>query len=321
MADVQIARELQTGAMSTVTNDLSGLSQAVVDLVARTVNGVVAVKAAPYRTASGISIGDNLIAVADHILKREERVSVQAADGTQAEAAVLGRDPGVDLAILKAEGLNAKPLSERDPTSVKPGMLLTVVGLTVDVGPSASLGIMGAVGGSRRTWRGGTLDHFFRLDVNVYPSQSGAAVVDSEGSLIGLATPALLRNSSVAVPVVTVKRIAQELLQQGRIRRGYLGVGLQPVAIPAGLREKIGSAQESGLIILSVEADSSAEKAGLHLGDILISLDDKTMAEAEDLQAALRGDRVGKPVRLKLLRGGEAVETQITISERPKKVN
>jgi S1-C subfamily serine protease len=307
--------------MSTATTDLSSLSQAVVELVARTVSGVVAVKTAAHRTASGISMGDNLIAVADHTLKREERVPVQAADGTQSEATLLGRDSSIDLAILKTEGLTTRSLPVRDPASVKPGMLVTVVGLTTDSGPSASLGIMGAVSGSRRTWRGGTLDHFFRLDVNVYPSQSGAAVVDSEGNLIGLATPGLLRHSSVAIPVATLKRITQELLQQGRIRRGYLGVGLQPVAIPLHLREKIGSSQESGVIVLSVETDSPAQKAGLHLGDILISLDEKTLADAEDLQAALRGDRVGKAVKLKVLRGGEPVETQITIAERAKKAN
>ena len=87
------------------------------------------------------------------------------------------------------------------------------------------------------------MDHFFRLDVNLYPSQSGAAVVNAEAHLIGLATPGLLRHSAVAVPLITLNRIAEELLQQGRIRHGYLGVGLHPVEVPASLREKGATAE------------------------------------------------------------------------------
>jgi S1-C subfamily serine protease len=219
------------------------------------------------------------------------------------------------VAILKADGLKLTPLQARDPVSLKPGMLAAVVGLTTDAGPSASLGILGAVSGSRRTWRGGVLDHFIRLDVNVYPSQVGAAVVDSDGGLIGLATPGLLRHSSVAVPVTTLDGTVDELLQQGRIRQGYLGVGLQPVVIPTSLQEKIGG-QKSGLIVLSVEPGSPAEKAQLQLGDTLISLNTKPLNDIDDLQNALHGDSVGQAVNLTLLRGGERVQTQITISER-----
>jgi serine protease DegQ len=164
------------------------------------------------------------------------------------------------------------------------------------------------------------LDHFIRLDVNVYPSQVGAAVVDADGGLIGVATPGLLRHSSVAVPVTTLDRTADELLQQGRIRQGYLGVGLQPVAIPTALQEKIGG-QKSGLIVLSVEPDSPAEKARLQLGDTLISLNAKPVNDVDDLQNALHGDVVGQTVNMVLLRGGEPVETRITISERSQRRN
>jgi len=151
--------------------------------------------------------------------------------------------------------------------------------------------------------------------VNVYPSQIGAAVVDSDGGLIGLATPALLRHSSVAVPLATLNRTAEELLQQGRIRQGYLGVGLQPVGIPAALQEKIGG-QQSGLIILSVEAGSPADQGRLQLGDTLISLSGRPLSDVDDLQNALQGDSVGQNVKLVLLRGGERLDAQITIAER-----
>ena len=303
---------------SKITGDLSGISDALVDLVNRSTPGVVAVKAATYRVVSGVLLEGGLVALADHTLRREDHVSVHAAGGQEASATILGRDPSIDLAILKADGLDARPLTVANPDTLKPGMLAAVVGLTIDVGPSVSLGILGAVGGSRRTWRGGTLDHFFRLDVNLYPSQSGAAVVSAEGQLIGMATPGLLRHSAVALPVKTIQRVADELIKEGRIRYGYLGVGLQPVRIPANLRSRISVAAESGLILLSVEPDSPAEAARLQVGDILISLNGKTVTDIEDLQMALRGDVVGQTVKALVIRGGEPADVSITIAERTK---
>jgi serine protease Do len=306
---------------STILNDLSGVSQALVDLIQRTAAGVVAVKCAPYRVVSGVVLKGDLVAVADHALKREDHVPVHSQAGTGTAAAILGRDPSVDLAILKADGLGGSPLPHADPTLLKAGMLAAVVGLTIDVGPSASLGILGAVGGSRRTWRGGTLDHFIRLDVNLYPSQSGAAVVSAEGQLIGMATPGLLRHSALALPLATIERIAQELISEGRIRHGYLGVGLQPVTIPANLRSKLGSPQETGLILLSVEADSPAERAGLQVGDILVALGGNPVTDVEDLQHSLRGDMVGRTVPIIVLHGGERIEADVAVSERLKREN
>jgi len=320
MADVWIAAPIHTGAMSsTINTDLSGLSQALVELVERTVSGVVAVKAAPYRVVSGLAVGEDLIAVANHALRREDRIPVHAADGTEASATILGRDSSVDLAVLRVEGLKLNRLQAADASLLKAGCLAAVVGLTIDAGPTASLGILGAVGASRRTWRGGRLDQFLRLDVNLYPSQSGAAVVDFEGKLIGLATPALLRHSAVAIPVTTLNRMADELLREGRIRHGYLGVGLQPVAIPSAWRDKIGITAEEGLMVLSVEPESPADKASLQLGDILISLDGKALGDIDELQTSLRGDAVGQTISVVLVRGGETVEAHVTISERVKK--
>lgn len=303
------------------TTELSGLSQSLVQLVEQSSGGVVAVKAAPYRVVTGLSLREDLIAVADNSLRREGRVPIQSSDSKPGVGIILGREPSLDLAFLKVEGLSLSPLPSADAASARAGMLAAVIGMTMDVGPSVSLGVLGAVGGARRTWRGGTLDSFLRLDVNLYPSQSGAAVVDVDGKLIGMATPALLRHSAVAVPMATLQRVSEELLRDGRIRHGYLGVGLQPVAIIKTLRDKHGIEAESGLIVLSVEADSPAERAGLQLGDVLISIDGQTLEDVDDLQSLLRGDAVDKTVRAKILRGGEPIEAEITIGERVRKNN
>lgn len=320
-ADANALYGHQNEAMSTATSGLAAVSQSLVDLVGRSVSGVVAVKAAPYRVVSGICVRDDVFAVADHSLRREDRVPVHAANGAHAFATILGRDPGLDLAFLKADGLGISPLPPADSASLKPGSLAIVVGLTLDVGPSTSLGILGAVGGSRRTWRGATLDHFYRLDINLYPSQAGAAVVNHNGELIGLATPALLRHSTVAIPIPTIHRVLDELLKTGRIREGYLGVGIQPIPIPVGLRTKTGYNSESGLIVLNVVPGTPADESGVQLGDILIALEGKPVSDVDELQGALRGENVDRSLKALFIRGGETIETQLKVAERPRKAN
>jgi S1-C subfamily serine protease len=193
---------------------------------------------------------------------------------------------------------------------------VAVVGRTLDCGLSASVGILGAVGGPRRTWRGEQVERFLRLDVNSYPSQAGAAVVLANGAFLGMATAAMLRHSTVAVPGETLDRIADELLTQGKIRQGYLGVGLQLVAVPEKLRAETGRAAKSGLMVLSIEPGTSAEEGGLELGDILVASGETLLEDPETLQGALRGDAVGKPMKFTVLRAGRAVEIELRIAAR-----
>ena len=301
--------------MSNPLTDLTSFSDAMVQLVTAAQASVIAVKAGAYRTVSGVVIDANHIAVPEHALRRKDDIPLVTADGQKAAAKVLGRDPGIDLAILWTDKLPLVPLAVAE--NLKAGMLAAVIGMTADVGASVSLGILGAVGAARRTWRGGTLDHFVRLDVNLYPSQNGAAVVNGNGQLIGMATPALSRHSTMAIPVSAIARTVSELQKEGRIRQGWLGVGVQPVQIPMHLREKLAGAPEFGLILLNAVADSPAAEAGLQIGDILITLDGKSVSDVEELQALLRGPLVGKQVPVLALRGGEPLHLTITIQEAP----
>jgi S1-C subfamily serine protease len=282
--------------MSNPLTDLTSFSDAMVQLVTAAQASVIAVKAGAYRTVSGVAIDANHIAVPDHALRRKDDIPLVTTDGQKAAAKVLGRDPGIDLAILWTDKLPLVPLAVAE--NLKAGMLAAVIGMTADVGASVSLGILGAVGAARRTWRGGTLDRFVRLDVNLYPSQNGAAVINSDGQLIGMATPALSRHSTMAIPVAAIARTVSELQKEGRIRQGWLGVGVQPVQIPMHLRERLAGAPEFGLILLNAVADSPAAEAGLQIGDILITLD-------------------GTQVPALILRGGEPLHLTITIQEAP----
>jgi S1-C subfamily serine protease len=237
-------------------------------------------------------------------------------DGTQAHGAILGRDPAVDVAILQIAGGKLQAGIPEESSQLRAGALAVVVGRTLDAGLSASAGILGAAGGPRRTWRGGSLTQFLRLDVNLYPSQAGAAVVGATGRLIGMATGAMSRHSALAIPFETLNRVADELLKSGHIRQGYLGVSLQPVPIPAHLRSRASLASETGLMILSVEPDTGAEKAGLQLGDIVIAAGGESIGDTESLQALLRGDAVGAPIKLTLFHAGEVIEREVRVSDR-----
>lgn len=300
-------------------SELTGFSDALVNLVDQTAPSLVSVKAGAHRSISGVVIDAAHIAVPEHALKRRDTVPFVTQSGSEAVAKILGRDPGVDLAILHCESLAVTPLPHADATALKPGALAAVIGMTPDVGPSVSLGILGALGPQRRTWRGGTLDHFIRLDVNLYPSQNGAAVITADGKLIGMASPALSRHSTITVPVVTIQRVLAELLKEGRIRTGYLGVGVQPVAIPQHLRDKSPDISETGLILLSVVPGAAADVSGLQVGDILLGLNGQSLEDIDQLQAQLRGEHIGKPSELLILRGGEPRKLSVIIQEAERK--
>lgn len=296
---------------------LDGMSQAMTSLVAKAATGVVALRGAPYRTMSGVVLAPDLVASCHHALRRGDAAEGVGSGGEEFKATVIGRVPNLDVAFLKVEGAELTSLPPADLSVMKAGALVAAVGWTLDVGASASLGILGAIGGARRTWRGGSLDHFLRLDISLYPSQTGAAVVDTHGNLIGMATPALSRHSTMAVPIDTLQRLGNEVRTQGRIRHGYVGLVAQTVPIPEALREKAGSKAETGLMVLGVEPDSPAERASLQLGDILLALNGTATADVERLQDLLPSESIGKAMEAQVIRGGEPIAVSITVGERP----
>jgi S1-C subfamily serine protease len=300
--------------------DLQSYSAAISGLVEKTGPYVAAIKSAPYRVTSGVIFRQDLIAVNNHLLKREGKIPVHLPVGEVAEANIVGRDPAVDLAILHVPGAQWVTPQTEEEAALRAGALAVVVGRTLDAGLSASAGILGAVGGPRRSWRGGELERFLRLDVNLYPSQAGAAVVSATGRFVGMATAAILRHSALAVPMGTLNNIADEMLSGG-IQQGYLGVGLQPVSIPEHLRNKSPLAGESGLMIVSIEPGTSAERAGLQLGDILIAVGGTSLTHVESLMGALRGKAIGKPSVFSILRAGEVASLEIEIVARPERKN
>jgi S1-C subfamily serine protease len=191
-----------------------------------------------------------------------------------------------------------------------PGNLVLTIGRSQDSGVNATMGIVSAVSGSWRTWRGGRLDNYIRLDLTLYPGSSGGVAVNTAGEAIGIATSVLSRIAGVAIPATTVDRVVDEILTRGRVARGYLGVGLQPVELPD---------HHKGQIVLSLESAGPAAKAGVLIGDILVSLGGKAVPDMDDLQSVLESYAAGQQVEAGVLRGGVPKEVSIVIGERPKR--
>jgi len=291
---------------------LAGLSNDLAGAVERAAASIVRVNARRRQAASGIVWSAGTILTTDHVIEREEEITLGLPDRTEIPATLVARDPGTDLAILKAE-TSLSPI-ERGPLPGV-GSLVLAVARPDDAGPQATLGVVSAIAGPARTWRGGQLDRFVRSDAVLYPGFSGGPLVDATGRAIGVNSSHLARGSGIAIPIDVAGAVAEALLSHGRVRRGYLGISSQPVSLPTEIAAKV-SDQASGLLLLRVEPGAAAEKAGLMVGDILIAIADQPTRDVDDLQRYLSGDVVGRPAAAKVLRGGEPRELTVQVGER-----
>ena len=291
-------------------NELVALSNELAGAVEHAGRAVVAVSARPRFASSGVVWRPGVIVTAEHTIRRREEIGVTLPDGRSTSATLAGRDPGTDIAVLKLADADVPAAALGSTEALRPGHLILAIGRSADSGVNATMGVMSAVSGPWRSWRGGQIDQYLRLDLTLYPGSSGGAVVDTTGRVLGISTSALSRIAGLAVPASTVNRVVDELLRTGHVSRGYLGLGLHPVSLPEG---------GTGLIVLSAEPNGPAAGAGVLLGDILVALAGKPLSETDEIQAILNGQSVGKPVAARIVRGGQVIELTITVGERPRR--
>lgn len=295
---------------------LAGLSHDLASTVELVGRSVVAIHARRRIPSSGVVWRPGVVVAASHTIARDEDIGVTLASGRTAAATLAGRDQATDLAVLRLEETAVPPVERGEEQELQVGRLVLALGRP---GPqlTASLGIVSAVGGEWRTWQGGRVERFVRLDLAIYDGFSGGPLVEAGGRVLGLNTSGLSRAMALALPAVTVDRVADQLLASGKVSRGYLGLAAQPVQLPVALRQKLGTSGRVGLVVVNLEAGGPAEQSGLLLGDILIALDGHEVGDPADLMAALGGERIGRPVELRLLRGGELKTVAVTVGERP----
>jgi S1-C subfamily serine protease len=298
---------------------LIDLSNALAQATARVASAAVAVHAEARGSSTGVIWRPGVIVTAEHALRQDEEIQVTLPDGRIVPASLAGRDPSTDLAVLKCSQATTSPVETIDAAAVKPGALALVVGRTRASGPVAAFGVVSLVASERKTWTGAALAPYIRLDLALQPTAVGGAAVDAHGKVFGIATPRFGRFGVIAVPAAAVNGVVDVILQKGRVPRGYLGVGLQPVRLPEALRQSLPRAEKTAAIVLEVEPESPAHKAGMVIGDILISLEGKPVTHLENVQSHLSAENIGKALAAKIIRGGAAQNLNIVVTEREHK--
>lgn len=289
------------------------LSDGLANAAAKAGESIVRVDGRRRQSGSGIAwSSDGVIVTANHILRRDDKLAVGLPDGERVNAQLVGRDPSTDLAVLHVEATLVPP-TWAEASSLRVGNLALAVGRP-NTSIQSTLGVISALAGAWQTGAGGQIDSFLQTDVLMYPGFSGGALVTAAGELAGLNSSALVRGVSLALPVATLRRVVATLLEYGHVRRGYLGVGVQVARLPANLVAQLG--QDTGVLITSVEPEGPADNADLVLGDTLVALDGQRLRHVDDLQAALSGERVGKAVPIRIVRGGQVQELSVTVEER-----
>jgi S1-C subfamily serine protease len=273
--------------------------------------------------ATGIVWSADTIVTANHVVELEENIVIGLPNGETAHAKLVGRDPQNDLAVLKVEGGAMQSATWGDDNALMVGSLALAVARP-NHNLQASLGLISALvaaskseGGKKRGRRGmGQMfaDGFIRTDLTMYPGFSGGALIVGDNAIYGMVTSGYRGDIAIAIPVTTIKHTVATLLAHGKMKQGFLGVGVQPVRLQGAIAEKVG--QEVALLVMSIEKDSPAERASFLVGDILTALDGETLESVDDLLLTLQGERVGKEVHARLVRGGEAITVPVTIGER-----
>lgn len=294
---------------------LSDFSKSLAQAVERAGKSTVLVNGRKRLPASGIVYTSDLILTADHVVERDEDLSVALEDGGLIPALIAGRDPGNDLALLRLEKSVATP-AERASQEVKVGEMVIALGRPNLGGIEASLGMISAIRGPVRTGRGGMLERYLLTDSTPFPGFSGGPLIDTQGRVVGLNTSGLAHGASITIPIALAWASAEQLAKHGHIKHGYMGIRSQHVSLSQEMKAELAREQETGLLLVSVEENSPASAAGLMIGDILVAIEGEPVADHDELMVRLSGESIGKQRSIQVLRGGKPQSLTVIVGER-----
>jgi S1-C subfamily serine protease len=302
-----------------MSTTLEALSNDLAAAVEHAGQAVVAIHARRRIPSTGIVWRENLIVAADHTVQKDEAIDVSLADGRVVQAQVAGRDPSTDVVLLHVDG--APTPAPIDVTPLRVGQLAISVGRP---GPqvTASLGVVSAVGPAWRTARGGRIDQFIRLDMSVYDGFSGSPLVTAAGQVAGLCTSGFTRGGASAIPSQTVERVIASLQANGGVlRRGFLGISTQVVPLPDSIRGRVeplgGVVPSVGLMIVSVQPGTPADRGGILLGDVLVGLGGRAVEDPKDVLSALGPESIGRTLTATLIRAGQPLTLDVVVDAHP----
>ena len=327
----------QAGEPPTSAHDLSLLdaySQAVVQAAERISPAVVFIEVSKTRLQAQIARGrgpdevrgsgsgfvftpDGFILTNSHVVQGADRVAVTLSDGRRFDASIVGDDPGTDVAVIRisAPGLVAAPLG--DSQKIRVGQLAIAIGNPFGFQYSVTAGVVSALGRSLRSESGRLIDNVIQTDAALNPGNSGGPLANSLGEVIGVNTAVILPAQGIcfAVAINMAKFVAGQLIKNGKIRRAYLGMGGQNVTIPRFVVRSQQLKAETGVLVISVEKQSSAERAGLQEGDVIVALDDTAVRSVDDLHKLLTDARIGARCELTLLRRSQKISLAVVAQE------
>ena len=285
-------------------------SNQIVDVVARVAPSVVQVQGSG-RPASGVAYGDDVVVTTARAVGREEHPRVQRSDGDLLEAQVLGVDAATRLAVLRVPGLNA---TSPEPATARVGEVAIALARSWSNTITATAGLVSVIGGPLQTARYRAIEQVIRTSAPMHEGFSGGALVNAEGRLLGVTTAASIRGLGVVIPAAIAWNAAAVVLQRGPQKRGYVGIAAQPVSVPE--KQRTAAGVDAALLVVGVKPGTPADAAGMLVGDVLLALDGHQLASPDELFDLLVGDRVGRSVVFRVMRGGALTDVVVTIAER-----
>jgi S1-C subfamily serine protease len=301
------------------TDLLDAYSRAVVGAVDLVAPAVVRIERDEASAGSGfLFTPDGFILTNSHVVHDARRVDVTLMDGERHGAHIVGDDVDSDLAVVRVEGGARAWLVLGDSRAVRVGQVAIAVGNPYGFQHTVTSGVVSALGRSLRARSGRLMDDIIQTDAALNPGNSGGPLVTTRGDVIGVNTAAILPGQGLCFAIAsnTARFVASRLIRDGRLRRGYLGIAAQLVAVPPRIRRAHQLSATSGVLVASLEPSSSAAAAGVHVGDILVAVDHEPIAGPDDLHRHLTGDRIGAPLTVVLLRDGQRIEVVVTPTER-----
>jgi S1-C subfamily serine protease len=297
------------------TSLLAGLSDEIAGIVERTAPSIVRVDDGTRLTATGLIWSeDGLVITTSHGVERDEELAIVTAGGGRLAATLIARDPESDLALLRTDAKDLAPIARAEADSARAGEIVLALASPGHAGLRVTLGIVTA---RLEAESDGRAEYVLLTDADMRPGFSGGALANAKGELVGMINLSFRRRSAVALGTPLLAHVVEDLLANGPISRGYVGISTHYVPLPETLRQKLSITQEHGLLISHVASGSPAEQAGLVLGDVALSLDGQTLEEPDTLRRALRSRPAGQTVAVAVLRGGERRDIAVTLAKQP----
>jgi len=295
-------------------SSLVTLSDAIAQLVERAAGSIVSVHGGGRWHSSGIHWRSGIIVTAAEVLEHDENIRLTLPGGRSVEAALVGRDPTTDVAVLRFQP-DGLPTATTARAPLRAGEIIFAVG-THDGTALTTFGIVALAGGAWRSSRGGTIDELLRLDLSLSPASEGGALIDAQGRVLGM-TVLGPRRRALAIPTSTIERAVDQLLARGHVFRAYLGAGLRPLRRERRQDDSPAASAGRGVLVVDVDPEGPAKKAGLLVGDVITSWKGKAIDGVRDVIYLLGSESVGTTVDLGLLRGGASATLQVILGERP----